>query len=113
MNIRITLTADEIALMRTALGCMDDNEHDKGAPDGAGAIWQTDVFDEGFALFETLLAARTDETPAPVEMNASLFGLICDAVEIYFTDPADDEDEYAPAQRALAARLFALPTITV
>ena len=86
---------------------MENNEYDKGARDD---LWQTDI-DAGCrgVLHEARDNAKSDNVR--VSFNPAEFGLLSDAIEIYCTDPADDQDPEYAGQVAIAERFLRYLTV--
>jgi hypothetical protein len=108
MFIRIHMTRDELSLAAQAVGMFDDSQHDMGADEG----WGFDVIDATLQALDAMIGERADAMD--VRFDIRHFALICDAVEVYFTDPSDidDPDTYM-AQKALADRLAAFEDRTI
>jgi len=107
MDITISLTKAELKAGWGALDSMSDNEHDQGADDGTLATSLASAIDCVHGLYEARTHDQSERTTLPLIYLA----IMVEAVEIFCTDPADDESEDAPTERAFALRLRDLPTI--
>ena len=109
MDISITMTRAELKAAWGALSSLSDNEHDQGADEGTLADSLTGAID----CFREFYDKREDDRPERITVPTIFFAIMEEAVEIYCWDPADAESEDAPAERAFALRMRALPTMEI
>jgi hypothetical protein len=109
MDVSITMTKAELKAAWNALSSLGDNEHDQGADDGTLANALTDAI----TAFGEFYQKREHDRPERITVPMIYLAIAAEAVEIYCTDPADEESEDAPAERAFALRLRELPTMEI
>ena len=114
MQITLTMTARELDTALSAVEQMADNEHDKGEREADG-LWQGQILETAMSDLHTwhqTVAFGARGNPAPVTLDCTVFALMCDAVEIYYTDSVNDEPDKS-AEEAFAARLARLAPVTL